>query len=114
MMCSPTRRLAWRRGPISSPRAPATPEPSLQAGQDHAISVDTENMTVTVGGGASARDAAAGTEAAGLSCPTIASDAQAATLIEGTGNRQPARAALLGIDAVLPDGHRATFGSAAM
>jgi FAD/FMN-containing dehydrogenase len=35
-------------------------------------------------------------------------------MIEAAGNRQPARAALLGIEAVLPDGHHARFGSAAM
>jgi glycolate oxidase len=93
---------------------PVTPEPPLDAGPDHAISVDTENMTVTVGGGAPARDAANATETAGLSCPTVATDAVVAALIEGSGNRQPARAALLGLEAVLPDGHRATFGSAAM
>jgi FAD/FMN-containing dehydrogenase len=71
-------------------------------------------MTVTVGGGATARDAATATDRAGLSCPTMATDALAADLIEGSGSRQPARAALLGIEAELPGGHRATFGSAAM
>jgi glycolate oxidase len=95
-------------------RMPATPEPRLDAGGDEAITVDTENMTVTAGGAAASRDAATATETAGLSCPTMAADALVAELIEGTGNRQPARGGLLGIEAVLPGGHHATFGSAAM
>jgi FAD/FMN-containing dehydrogenase len=71
-------------------------------------------MTLTAGGAASSHDAAAAALAAGLSCPAMATDAIVAQLIEGSGNRQPARAALLGIDAVLAGGHRARFGSAAM
>lgn len=94
-------------------RTPTTPGPP-DARRDDAISVDTENMTVTVGGGATARDAADAADRAGLSCPTMTTDAPAADLIEGSGNCQPARAVLLGIEAKLPDGHRATFGSAAM
>jgi len=58
--------------------------------------------------------AATATDTAGLSCPTMATDTPVAERIEGGGNRQPARAALLGVDAVLPGGHSATFGSAAM
>ena len=95
-------------------RTPVTPALPPDPGPDQAITVDTENMTVTAGGCAPARDAADATEAAGLSCPTMATDSLVAAVIEGTGNRQPARAALLGLEAVLPDGHRATFGSAAM
>jgi hypothetical protein len=71
-------------------------------------------MTVTAGGAAASRDAATATETAGLVCPTMAADELVAELIEGIGNRQPARGALLGIEAALPGGHRATFGSAAM
>lgn len=95
-------------------RTPETPGTPVGAGHDHAISVDTENMTVTLGGAATARDAATVADAAGLSCPTMATNAPMAELIEGSGNRHPARAALLGIEAVLPGGYRATFGSAAM
>ena len=41
-------------------------------------------------------------------------DGVVADIIEVAGNRQPARAALLGIEALLPGGHHAMFGSAAM
>ena len=97
-----------------SGRTPAAREPPIDSDCDRAISIDAENMTLTAGGAASSHDAAAAAKAAGLSCPAMATDAIVAQLIEGSGNRQPARAALLGIDAVLAGGHRATFGSAAM
>ena len=45
-------------------RTPASPEPRLDAGGDQAITVDTENMTVTAGGAAASRDAATATETA--------------------------------------------------
>ena len=83
-------------------------------GGDDAIDVDAENMTLTVGGAASCRDAAAAATDAGLSCPTMETDDRAAAVIEAAGNRQPGRAALLGVEAVLPGGHRARFGSSAM
>jgi glycolate oxidase len=95
-------------------RTPATPDPALDAAHDHAISVDTENMTLTAGGAAASRDAATAAETAGLTCPTMGTDGLVAHLVEDAGNRQPARTALLGIETVLPGGHRATFGSAAM
>src|SRR5207244_9010133 len=81
---------------------------------DQAIGVDKENMTLMAGGGASCRDAAAAAAAAGLSCPAVEADGVVADIIEAAGNCQPARAALLGVEALLPGGHRAIFGSAAM
>jgi FAD/FMN-containing dehydrogenase len=81
---------------------------------DDTIGVDTENMTLTAGGAASCRDAAAAAKAAGLSCLAMNTDGVAADIIESTGNRQPTRSALLGLNATLPDGHRAMFGSGAM
>jgi hypothetical protein len=41
-------------------------------------------------------------------------DGVVASVIEDTGNRPPVRSALLGIEALLPGGQRARFGSAAM
>ena len=41
-------------------------------------------------------------------------DGTVADAIEIAGHRQPARAALLGIEATLPGGHPARFGGAAM
>jgi glycolate oxidase len=93
--------------PASPPRAPGPPG-------DEEISVDVENMTVTAGAAVSCRDAAAAAERAGLSCPTMQADGLVGRLIEQAGNRQPARAALLGVDAVLPGGQHARFGSSAM
>jgi FAD/FMN-containing dehydrogenase len=42
------------------------------------------------------------------------SEGTVADVIETGGHRQPARAALLGLETTLPGGHRAKFGSAAM
>jgi len=41
-------------------------------------------------------------------------DGIVADVIEGAGHRQPARRALLGVEATLPGGHHVKFGSAAM
>jgi glycolate oxidase len=95
-------------------RTPAPPEAAIDGERDEAINVDAENMTLSAGGAASASDAAAAAATAGLSCPSLETDTLVATVIEGAGNRQPARAALLGINVLLPGGHRARFGSAAM
>jgi hypothetical protein len=89
-----------------SGRTPAARGPPIDSDCDRAISIDAENMTLTAGGAASSHDAAAAAKAAGLSCPAMATDAIVAQLIEGSGNRQPARAALLGIEAALAGGHR--------
>jgi glycolate oxidase len=95
-------------------RRPAGAPPAPVGAHDQAISVDAENMTLTVGGGASCRDASAAAATKGLSCPAVEADGVVADIIEAAGNRQPARAALLGIEALLPGGHHANFGSAAM
>ena len=58
--------------------------------------------------------AAAAVASAGLSCTTMETDGIVRDVIEGAGHRQPARAALLGVEAVLPGHHWAVFGSAAM
>lgn len=93
---------------------PPTPPPEPDPPGDEQISVDVENMTLTAGAAASCRDAAAAAERAGLSCPTMQADGLVGPLIEQAGNRQPARAALLGVEAVLPGGQHARFGSSAM
>ena len=94
------------------PRALPSPEPHTP--HDTAIDVDTENMTVAAGGAALCRDVAAAARAAGLSCPAMETDGVVADVIEVAGHRQPARGALLGVEAMLPGGHHARFGSAAM
>lgn len=81
---------------------------------DTTIDVDPENMSLTAGGAARCRDVAAALTAAGLNCPVMNCDGAVADVIEVAGSRQPARGALLGVEAVLPGGLRATFGSAAM
>jgi glycolate oxidase len=93
---------------------PTVPSNPPHGRSDQVISVDVENMTLTAGASASCRDAAAAATTAGLSCPTMETNGQVGALIERAGNRQPARAALLGVEAVLPGGHPARFGSAAM
>jgi glycolate dehydrogenase FAD-linked subunit len=95
-------------------RMPAVARPAPVGTHDQTISVDAENMTLIAGGGASCREAAAAAATAGLSCPAVEADGLVADIIEAAGNRQPARAALLGIEALLPGGHHAIFGSAAM
>jgi glycolate oxidase len=90
--------------------AAATAEP----GDDGAVTVDPENMTVTAGAAVSCRAAAAAAAAHGLACPALERDGLVGELIEGHGNRQPVRGVLLGVDAVLPDGAHARFGSAAI
>jgi len=81
---------------------------------DTDIVIDTENMSLTAGATAHCRDVAAAARAAGLSCATMERDGIVADVIEGSGHRQPARRALLGVEVMLPGGHHARFGSAAM
>ena len=90
--------------------------PSSAAHNPHAttVDVDAENMSLTAGGGVFCRDVAAAARAAGLSCPAMESEGMVADAIESAGHRQPARRALLGVEATLPGGYRAKFGSAAM
>lgn len=88
--------------------------PAVDTPRDTTVDVDAENMSLTAGGAAFCRDVAAAAGAAGLSCPAMDSDCLAADAIEGAGHRPPARRALLGVEATLPGGHRAKFGSAAM
>jgi glycolate oxidase len=90
--------------PAATPRQPC----------DTDVLIDTENMSLDAGGGALCRDVAAAATAAGLSCSTMERDGLVADAIEGAGHRRPARRALLGVEAMLPGGHHARFGSAAM
>ncbi len=92
---------------------PASPPPTHHQ-RDAEIHIDAENMSLTVGAAASCRDAEAAANAAGLSCSTMERDDLVADAIEVDGHRHPARRALLGVEATLPGGHHATFGSAAM
>jgi glycolate oxidase len=96
--------LAGRRTASPSPRQPC----------DADIVIDAENMSLAAGGAALCRDVAAAARTAGLSCGTMECDGIVADVIEGAGHRQPARRALLGVEAMLPGGHHAKFGSAAM
>jgi glycolate oxidase len=101
-------RMALAGGPrVLPPSAADTP-------RDTTVDVDAENMSLTAGGAALCRDVAAAAQAAGLSCPAMETDGVVADAIESAGHRQPARRALLGVEATLPGGHRAKFGSAAM
>ena len=93
---------------------PTVSPPAADGPLDTTVDVDAENMSLTAGGGAFCRDVAAAARAAGLSCPAMDRDGVVADAIESAGHRQPARRALLGVEATLPRGHRATFGSAAM
>jgi glycolate oxidase len=99
-----TAALSGRRNTLPAPRI----------GCDTDIAIDTENMSVSAGGDAACRDVAAAARAAGLSCVAMECDGNVADAIERTGHRQPARRALLGVEAVLNDGHHVKFGSAAM
>jgi glycolate dehydrogenase FAD-linked subunit len=101
-------RMAIAGGPRVFPtRVADTP-------RDTTVDVDAENMSITAGGAAFCHDVATAARAAGLSCSAMESDGVVADAIEGAGHRQPARRALLGVEATLPGGHRARFGSAAM
>jgi glycolate oxidase len=107
--------LAALRDLVVAALSGGVPEaPARKPGSSDAVGIDAENMTVTAGGEALCRDAAAAVASAGLSCPTMETDGIVKDVIEGAGHRQPARAALLGVEAVLPGGHNAIFGSAAM
>jgi glycolate oxidase len=90
------------------------PPPGADRPRYTIVEVDAENMSLTAGCAAICRDVAAAARATGLSCPAMECDGVVADLKEGAGHRQPARRALLGVEATLPGGHRATFGSAAM
>ena len=96
--------LAGLRLASSAPREPC----------DREVVIDTENMSLTAGGAARCRDVVAAANAAGLFCSAMGCDGMVADIIEAEGHRQPARPALLGVEAVLPGGHRAKFGSSAM
>ncbi|MGE0783542.1 FAD-linked oxidase C-terminal domain-containing protein [Mycolicibacterium sp.] len=93
---------------------PGTLPPTSHATRHADVAVDCENMSLTAGGAALCRDVAAAARAAGLSCSAMEVDGLVADVIEDAGHRRPARRALLGLEATLPGGHRATFGSAAM
>ena len=95
-------------------RPSTLPPPVRHTPHDTEVDVDAENMTVAAGGAALCRDVAAAARAAGLSCPAMETDGVVADVIEVAGHRQPARGALLGVEATLPGGHHARFGSAAM
>jgi glycolate oxidase len=95
-------------------RLKAFAPPAADRPRDTTVDVDAENMSLTAGGAALCRDVAAAARSAGLSCPTMDRDGLVADAIEGAGHRQPARRALLGVEATLLGGHRAKFGSAAM
>jgi glycolate oxidase len=101
-------RMALAGGPRIFPPSAADTHP------DTTVDVDAENMSLTAGGAAFCRDVAAAAQAAGLSCPAMESKGVVTDAIESAGHRQPARRALLGVEATLPRGHRAKFGSAAM
>lgn len=101
-------RMALAGGPRG------VPTPAADTPRDTTVDVDAENMSLTAGGAAFCRVAAAAARAAGLSCPAMESDGVVADAIEGAGHRQPARRALLGVEATLRGGYRAKFGSAAM
>ena len=101
-------RMALAGGPRVFPPSAADTHP------DTTVDVDAENMSLTAGGAAFCRDVAAAAQAAGLSCPAMESKGVVTDAIESAGHRQPARRALLGVEATLPRGHRAKFGSAAM
>jgi glycolate oxidase len=101
-------RMALAGGPRILPPSAADTHP------DTTVDVDAENMSLTAGGAAFCRDVAAAAQAAGLSCPAMESKGVVTDAIESAGHRQPARRALLGVEATLPRGHRAKFGSAAM
>ena len=90
------------------------PSPVLHTAHDREVDVDVENMSLAAGGAAWCRDVAAAARAVGLSCPAMEIDGVVADVIEVAGHRRPARSALLSVEATLPGGYHATFGSAAM
>lgn len=90
------------------------PPPAGQTRHDTAVEIDAANMSLIAGGAALCRDVAAAAGAAELSCLAMETDGVVADVIEVAGHRQPARGALLGVEATLPGGHHARFGSAAM
>lgn len=84
------------------------------AGSESGIAVDSENLTVEAGAAASCAEAVAALAAAGMRCPALERDGTVGALVAEHGNREPARGALLAVEATLPDGERARFGSAAV
>jgi glycolate oxidase len=93
-------------------RQAASPPPRQPCGTD--IFIDAENLSLMAGGAALCRDVAAAARTAGLFCTTMECDGIVADVIEDAGHRQPARRALLGVEVMLPGGHHAKFGSAAV
>ena len=93
--------------------APAVDSPSgPPAGS--AVAVDPENLTVSVGAGASCADAVKAVASAGLAAPALAFDGIVADLVESGGNRGAVRSTLLAVEAQLADGPSVSFGSAAV
>ena len=78
------------------------------------IEVDVENLVVSAGGAESCAAAVSVLAAARFSCPALQTPGTVGELVEGDGNAGEARAALLAVEALLPDGHPAVFGSAAV
>jgi FAD/FMN-containing dehydrogenase len=78
------------------------------------MAVDPDNLTVSIGAGASCRYALETVERAGFSAPALDFAGSVGGLVEDGGNRGAARATLLAVDAELADGPTVTFGSAAV
>jgi glycolate oxidase len=78
------------------------------------IEVDAENLVVTAGGAEACAAVASVLAARRFSCPGLDGARSVAKLVEEGGNVGDARATLLAVEAVLPDGHLALFGSAAV
>jgi glycolate oxidase len=81
---------------------------------DSTVAVDAENLTVSVGAGASCGDAVELVARAGFAGPGLLFARTLAELVEESGNRGLARSTLLAVEAELDDGPTVTFGSAAV
>ena len=84
------------------------------AGGGGAIEVDAENLTVTAGAAADCVATSVALAAQGLRCAAVEGEGTVGELVALMGNRNPARGALLAVEATLPDGERVRFGSAAV
>jgi glycolate oxidase len=81
---------------------------------DATIAVDSENLNVRVGAGASCSEAGEVLTRAGFAAPALDFAGTVAQLVEEGGNRGLARSTLLAVEAELADGPTVTFGSTAV
>jgi glycolate oxidase len=78
------------------------------------IEIDAENLVVRAGGAEACTAVMSMLASARLSCPALDGAGAIAQLVQSRGNVGEVRAALLAVEAVLPDGHAVVFGGPAV